>query len=141
MVASLCRAPIRPDRERRAIASRAWALSPARGSRLLALARRAPADVTAGVVLAEIDAVRKVAIAGCLIAIGRDLIAVGIGLVSLTARLIRVGERLVAVGERLVGVGERLVGVGERLVAVGERLVAGVGERLLVGRAPPRRGC
>ncbi len=76
----------------------------ARDGRLLALTRRAAADVTAGVVLSEIDAAHKVAITGGLIAIGRDLIAIGIGLVSLTARLIGVGERLIAVGERLVGV-------------------------------------
>jgi hypothetical protein len=78
-------------------------------SGLLALDRRAPTDLTAGLVLSRIDAVREVAIAGGLITIGSSLVAVRARLVSLTARLITICERLLAVGERLLTDSERLL--------------------------------
>ena len=84
------------------------ALKPRRGG-LLALERRAPTDVTTGLMLSRIDAVCEVTIAGGLITIGGGLVAVRARLVSLTARLIAVGKRLLGVGERLLAVGEGLL--------------------------------
>jgi hypothetical protein len=78
-------------------------------SGLLTLERRAPTDLTAGLMLSRIDAVREVAIAGSLITIGRGLIAIRARLISLTARLITVGQRLLTLGERLLTVSERLL--------------------------------
>ena len=68
----------------------------ARRGGLLSLERRAPTDVTAGLVLSWIDAVPEVAITRGLITIGSSLVAVRARLVSLTARLITVCERLLS---------------------------------------------
>ena len=80
----------------------------ARHGGLLTLERRTPTDLTAGLMLSWIDAVREVAIAGGLITIGRGLVAVRAPLVLLTTRLLAVGQRLLGVGQRLLGVGQRL---------------------------------
>lgn len=58
------------------------------------LERRAPTDLTAGLVLSRIDAVREVAITRGQITIGSSLVAVG---APLTARLLAVCERLLVI--------------------------------------------
>ncbi|MGA2926422.1 MAG: hypothetical protein ABSG43_10575 [Solirubrobacteraceae bacterium] len=70
------------SRLRRQIASRSGRVAflgalQARAGGLLALERRVPPDLTTGLIISEIDAVREVAIGGGLIAIGGDLVAVG----------------------------------------------------------------
>ena len=70
------------SRLRRQIASRSGRVAflgalEARAGGLLAMERRVPPDLTAGLIISGIDAVREVAIGGGLIAIGGGLVAVG----------------------------------------------------------------
>jgi hypothetical protein len=102
------------------------ALKADRGA-LLALERRAPTDLTAGLVLSRIEDVRGVAIAGGLITIGGRLVAVRARLVLLTARPITIGQRLPALGECLLAVRRSL-----------HSLPDGCGDAAGVVRAAPR---
>jgi hypothetical protein len=67
----------------------------------VALSRAAIAHVAREVMLDWIAAVGEVAIAGCLILVGRRLIAIGRGLIAVGPGLVSISERLIATSERL----------------------------------------
>jgi hypothetical protein len=88
---------------------------------VLAIARAAPAQVTAERVRERVAAGREVAIAGGLVAIGRQLVAVGGGLVAVGGGLVSIGARLIGVRQVAVAAGECSAHGRSTLVAVGAR--------------------